>query len=243
MTCGQIMYMLLQFDSHWKPPCAYDRLKCILSKQQARDTTLVFNNDFMNQKLLSHEIDRKWREGGGVVERFGRSGIMGNLEAWRLSLSHYLRKVRMSALPRYSKVSITLCSLWFKQHCFHTGYTVHNKPLKVPNKCEIACDVFSPSLFTLCALIMRSHDRSISPLFISCRNRLSLIGATRNISKQETGCSPNSIHQATSKSVSPQWPLSSILLFNAHKHFQNVIMTGAQEDYDFTTSWQKSPSL
>ncbi len=148
--------------------------------------------------------------GRGVVERFGRSGIMGNLEAWRLSLSHYLRKAHMSALPRYSKVSITLCSLWFKQHCFHTGYTAHNKPLKVPNKCEIACDVFSPSLFTLCALIMRSHDRSISPLFISCRNWLSLIGATRNISKQETGCSPNSIHKATSKSV---WPNGHLAAF------------------------------
>ncbi len=148
--------------------------------------------------------------GGGVVKRFGRSGIMGNLEAWRLSLSHYLRKAHMSALPRYSKVSITLCSLLFKQHCFHTGYTAHNKPLKVPNKCEIACDVFSPSLFTLCALIMRSHDRSISPLFISCRNWLSLIGATRNISKQETGCSPNSIHKATSKSV---WPNGHLAAF------------------------------
>jgi len=124
-------------------------LKRTLSKLQARDTTLGFNNDFMNQKLLSHEIDRKWK---GVVERVGRSGIMGNLEGWRLSLSHYLRKARMSALPCYSKVSITLCSLWFKQHCFHTGYMVHNKPLKVPNKCEIACDVFSLSLSSLCVL-------------------------------------------------------------------------------------------
>lgn len=212
--------MLLHFDSQWKPPWAYHCLKRILLKQQARDTTLGFNNDFMNRKLLSHEIDRLW--GGRFVERFGRSGIMGNLEAWRLSLSHYLRKAHMSTLPRYSKVSITLCSLWFKQHCFHTGYTAHNKPLKVSNKCEIACDVFSPSLFTLCALIMRSHDRSISPLFISCRNWLSLIGATRNISKQETGCSPNSIHKATSKSVSPNGHLAAFC-FSTHTYIFQML--------------------
>ncbi len=60
------------------PSLASHLLKHILSKQQACDITLGFNNHFMNQKLLSHEMDMKWE---GVVERFGRSGIMGNLEA------------------------------------------------------------------------------------------------------------------------------------------------------------------
>ncbi len=138
---------------------------------------------------------------------------MASWVIWRLegSLSAIILGKHTCLLCHVIPRSQLRCVLYdLNSTVFIPGYTAHNKPLKVPNKCEIACDVFSPSLFTLCALITQSHDRSISPLFISCRNWLSLIGATRNISKQETGCSPNSIHKATSKSV---WPNGHLAAF------------------------------
>lgn len=151
MTCGQIMYMLLHFDPQWKPPWAYHCLKCILLKQQARDTTLGFNNDFMNQKLLSHEIDRTWGWGGdllrGLVEV--ASWVIWKLEG---SLSAIILGKRTCPLCHVIPRSQLRCVLYDLSSTVFIPATRHTTSLLkslINVKLHVMC---FPPLSSLCVL-------------------------------------------------------------------------------------------